>query len=751
MTNRIRMTIKRRAWTVTVILIVACFGLAVIGLVKVQLIQGKHYKQLAEENQLRDTEIAAQRGIIYDSNMKPLAESASVWKVYIHPNKIGNDTALRETIAKKLSEILKVDYNTIIKKASTTDYNYYEIKSRVEKAEKDKVAEFCDTYRENADGTRTYYEEFIGIDPDVKRYYPYGNLASTLIGFTGTGDIGRYGLELEYDSVLTGIPGRELTAYDGSSSGNGPGLNYETVYEAKQGTSVVLTIDSTIQRYLETALENAEKNTKARKAYAIVMDTKTGAILAMANKPDYDLNDPEKVISDIVNKKINAITDKKKKAQALSDAIQNQWSNSTVTSTYEPGSVFKVITAAASIEEGVADENTHFTCTGNIRIEDTVYNCHNTAGHGTQTLAEGLMNSCNPFFITIGQKLGIKKFYEYFEAFGFMEKTGIDLPGEVQPVEGSTYHREEDRGPVQLASTSFGQSIEVSQIQMITAINAVANGGKLMKPYIVSRLIDENGNTVSTVEPKVKRQVISEATANKVAKMMEKVVAEGTGKNAYVPGYKVAGKTGTSDKLNKVGYVVASFAGFAPANDPKITVIVTIDEPSDGSGGGAVAAPVVGEVIEKTLKYMNVEPQYTKEEAKSLDTKAPNLVGKKIDDAVSVLEKNQFNVKILGNGNKVISQTPAYNKPLPQGGTVVLYTQTNVKNNTTSVPDFTGMAGYSAIYAAAEAGINIKFSGNAGINSDALAYMQGVEPGATIRYGETVTVYFKSNSGITDD
>lgn len=757
MLNRLKQTVKKRAVILTGVLIIGFFGLAIFGLVRVMLVQGDHYRQLAEENQLQDTEIAAQRGVIYDTNMKPLAQSASAWKVYIRPVRIADNTEVREKIARTLSDILGVKYEDIIKKAKTTDYKYYAIKNKVEQAEKEKVDAFMKETFKDSEGKLRDYGYYVGVETDVKRYYPYSTFASTVLGFTGTGDVGRYGIEYQYDSVLTGVPGRIVTAQDGGVSSEDLDLQYETVYDAKQGTSLVLTIDSTIQRYLETAIKNAMNNTKAESISGIVMDVKTGAILAMSNMPDYDLNTPEKIVNEVLLESLNEIEDKKEKAQAMSDAVVEQWSNAAISKTYEPGSVFKVVTAAAALEENVVSEDTTLTCTGSIKVSDRTYHCHKTDGHGTQNFIQGLQNSCNPFFITAGQKLGVDKFYQYFEAFGFTEKTGIDLPGEASPAAGLTYHAKENRGPVQLASTSFGQSIELSQIQIATAVNAIANGGKLMKPYVVSKLIDENGNTVSQTETTVKRQVISESTASRVAAMMEEVVATGTGKNAYVPGYRVAGKTGTSETLSdnatsteKREKYVASFAGFAPANDPEITIIVTVVDPKGEHGGGAVAAPVVGEVFEKTLKYLGVEPQYTEEEAAKLDTKAPSVTGKTVEVAEQELKDAGFIVKIMGDGEKVISQTPAYNHSIPNGGTVVIYTEANVKNNKATVPNFSGMTILQAAQTAAQYGINIRVSGSSAADNSVTAYMQGVESGATIKYGETVTVYFKSSSGVTD-
>lgn len=360
------------------------------------------------------------------------------------------------------------------------------------------------------------------------------------------------------------------------------------------------------------------------------------------------------------------------------------------------------------------------------------------------------MNSCNPYFITIGQRLGVDTFYKYFEAFGFTEKTGIDLPGETSPKEGVTYFKKDTMTNVNLASSSFGQSFQITPIQMITAINAVANGGKLMQPYVVSKTLDTEGNVVSQNQPVEKRQVISESTSEKIMASMEQVALNGTARNAYVAGFRVGGKTGTSDKLNDVGQVAASFVGVAPSNEPRVTVLIVVDEPEGATGGGAVAAPVAGEVIENTLTYLNVERQYNDSEKALLDVQVPNVTGTEVSEAESSLNEKEFNVKVVGEGTKVVSQMPASGQYIPQGGVVVLYTEDQKKKLKTEVPDFLGMTITEANYAAVNAGINIKVSGNSLSDSTLTAYRQSSAKGTEIEYGSTVTVYFRTTTGISD-
>ena len=606
-----------RALTVFLLLSVLVFGSSAVNLARIQLVDSEQYKQQAEKNQLHDTEISAERGIIYDANGTVLAKSASVWKVYIKPSKIENED-FKNDLCRKLADITGVELEDIKAKADKSQYAYLVVKRQIELEEKEKIEDLLNQYYsynviEDNDGVlkntdkRLYYSSVIGLDPDVKRYYPYGTLASNVIGFTGTDDIGRSGIELKYDSVLTGTPGRIITAQNGKS--DVMSQEFETVYDAVQGTSLVLTINEVIQRYLEDELGQVYIDSKCAGAYGIVMDVNTGAILAMASMQNYDLNSPQSLTEEETASLEEAYPDDiKARNAARNNLLFSRWRNFIVSDSYEPGSVFKIITASAALEENAVSTDMTYTCTGKITVSDRVIKCHKRTGHGTQNLKEGLMNSCNPFFITVGQKLGKEKFFEYFEAFGFTEKTGIDLPAESMPVAGVNYHSLESMGIVELSSSSFGQSFQVTPIQMITAISAIANGGNLMTPYLVSKQLDENGNVIKETKPTVRRQVVSKQTAETVADMMEAVVSSGTGKNAYVAGYRVAGKTGTSQKLaSGQGKYVASFGCFAPADDPEIAVLILVDEPVGQFNGGQICTPVAARVVEKTLEYMGVE------------------------------------------------------------------------------------------------------------------------------------------------
>lgn len=731
------------------IIIILGFGTTIFGMGYSQLYKGDFFKTKAETQQLSDTAITAQRGIIYDANMSVLAQSASAWKISL------NATAFAEIPAKAQEQVYSVLINTLgvtreylENKASYKQYNSVSIKTKVEKEAKDKLEAFVKGTFIDKNNNEQSFGSVVMIDEDVKRYYPYSTLASQILGFTGTDNNGLSGLESYYNSTLTGVDGRVISARSNSSVAQD--IEYKSVYEAKQGTSLVLTVDETIQRYLENALSSCYETSKANSCTGIVMDVKTGAILAMSTKGDFDPNDPYTINDKRTIESINKITDTKEKEKAEEEAMYSQWRNRAISDTYEPGSVFKLITMAAGLEENVVKYDEKFTCTGSVNVADRIYSCHNTAGHGTQTLTEGLMNSCNPYFITIGQRLGVDTFYKYFEAFGFTEETGIDLPGEASPKAGVTYFKKDTMTKVNLASSSFGQSFQITPIQMITAVNAIANDGKLMQPYIVSKTLDSDGNVILQNQPIEKRQVVSESTSEKIMASMEQVALNGTARNAYVAGYRVGGKTGTSDKLNNVGQVVASFVGVAPTNDPRITVLIVVDEPKGATGGGAVAAPVAGEVIENTLTYLNVERQYNDSEKALLDVQVPSVTGDSVSEAKSSLEEDKFSVQIVGEGDKVLSQMPASGQYIPQGGVIVLYTEKQKKKMKTVVPDFTGMTITEANYAAVNAGINIKVSGNSLSEESMTAYRQSSLKGSEVESGSTVTVYFRTTSGVSD-
>jgi len=516
------------------------------------------------------------------------------------------------------------------------------------------------------------------------------------------------------------------------------------------GASLHLTINQTIQYYLEKGLRSTMEEYQCKGAYGIVQDCNTGAILAMSSLPDYDCNEPYKITYDKTQKELDAITDPEEKTQAQSLAVQNQWRNFNISDTYVPGSVFKTFMACAGLEENVVTPETTYTCTGSIQVMDRVMNCHYHAGHGTQNLTEGLMNSCNPFFITVGQKLGAHNYYKYFDAFGFTQKTGIDLPGEASP----QYYKENEYTTVVLSSASFGQTNSLTPIEVCNGISAIANGGTLLKPYIVSEIEDANGNTVQKNGRTEIRRVISEETAAEVREMMKAVVDKGTGKNAYVAGYSVGGKTGTSTKLGefkegeRTKYII-SFAGIAPTDHPEISLLIILDEPNEDLGGGALCAPIAPEIIEQAMMVKNIEPKYDEEELKKLSINAPKVIGESVSEAKSILSGKNLKCKTVGGGDTVISQSPMAGATVPAGGTVVIYTEKDAKQ-TVTVPNFIGLTVSEANSVAAENGLNLEISGNNLSSSSVVAYRQSTDAGAEVELGTVITVAFKNTNSVLD-
>ncbi len=739
-------TMAKRAIHVLIIILVLGFGACILYLGYVQLGLGEEYRAKAEANQLRDSEISAERGVIYDRNGKELAKSASAWKIVVYPNKMADCKEAREIVIKKLSSVLKISEETVRAKVEMSQYGSMIVKYRVEKNIRDKMVDILekDCYKTtNKKGQDVVYKyaDFVGIENDVKRYYPYNSFASTVLGFTGNDDVGTGGLELQYNSILTGIPGRKITAVAGS--GESMPSEYETVKDAVQGTSLVTTLDETIQRYLEEGLDQSIKDTQAEYAYGIIMDVNTGAILAMSSKPDYNLNKPYDITSQAVRDHLDSIADERLKEEAETTAWFNQWKNRTISDTYEPGSVFKIITAAAALEENIWDMSRTYVCGGAIQVDDRRMHCSHREGHGTQTFSQAFANSCNPFFIQLGLDMGVDNFYKYFEAFGFTERTGIDLPSE----QLGMYHSADSmkKTKVQLASSAFGQSFTVTPIQTITAVSAIANGGKLMKPHIVAKTLDPDGNIISETQPVVKRQVISENTAQIITGMMEDVVSTGTGQNAYVAGYRVAGKTGTSEILEEPGEYVASFACFAPADDPQIAMLIAVKKPVGEYYGSQIAAPVAADIMQKVMVYLNVEPKYTEEENAHVDRNADNVVGKGVEEAKQILTNSGFNVRVIGSGENVVEQVPSSNQTISANGTVILYTEKDAEKQITTVPNFVGMT-VNQVYAAAnQAGVNVSIVGNAA-SSSFISYKQDKEVNSEVYCGDTIVVFFKSTS-----
>ena len=722
-----------------------------------QIIRGEELALKAENQQMRDSEISAMRGTIYDCEGNILAQSATVWNIYIDPLAItikSSDDATAEQIAAnkektekrrnlivdKFAEIFEYDEE---KKADllekTYQENHYEIvEKKVENNVKEVISQFVSENNLNC----------IGMEQTTKRYYPYGSLASTVIGFTGADDQGLSGLEAYYDEQLTGTNGRVITAKDAYSYNIAN--DYETTVEATDGMSLNTTLNQTIQYYLEKGLNDTMVRYQAKGAYGVVMNCKTGAVLGMASLPDYDCNSPYKLTYDKNIKAINKLEDDTKKQEAESLTVQNQWRNFTVSDTYVPGSVFKTFIASAALEENVVSLETSYNCTGAIQVDTYRMNCHYHPGHGVQTLSQGLENSCNPFFITIGQKLGVHNYFKYFDAFGFTQTTGIDLPGEASP----QYYPEDKYGIVELSSASFGQTNSLTPIQVCTGLCAIANGGKLVKPYLVSSIVDANGKTVHKTDTSVVRQVISEETAATVREMMKGVVDNGTGKNGYVAGYKVGGKTGTSTKLGESSegegdkYIV-SFAAIAPTDDPEIAMIIIIDEPNEDLGGGALCAPIASQVIEEAMSVLGIEPKYDEDEIENLSSYTPNLTGKSVTEAKEEAQLYSLDCVIIGNGDKVVRQCPTSAVTIPNGGTIYVYTDDS-KRETVKVPNFTGLTVSEAKGLARDSKWNIEIAGNDLGSGNVIASRQSIDEKKEVEPGTVITVTFNNTESVLD-
>lgn len=720
----------KKMLVVVVGMTVICFGVLIGRLVYLQLVKHEPYQEKAMNQQLRETTVKAKRGTIYDRNLNVLAQSASVWEVSLNPTNIKEEQ--RELIAKKLSEILGVDEQRIIEKSKKK--NYYElVKRRVESAEADAIRSFIVENKITG----------IVLNEDYKRYYPYGDFAATILGFTGDDHQGLNGIEAYYERYLKGVDGKIVSMKN--ALGKDMPVEYESRNDAQDGYSLVLTIDEVIQHIVEKNLETAviEYGVKNR-ATAIVMDVTSGEVLAMDTEPDYDPNSPFEIADAQLASVIQAIEDKDERAAQLKVAQEAQWRNKAISDTYEPGSVYKIITAAASLEEAVVNANSSFYCNGALTVNGRSIGCWKHAGHGAQNFVDGIKNSCNPVFMTVGLALGPERTAQYYKAFGFSEPTGIDLPGET----GGIYHSLAvlQKEPDTLAVASFGQSFKVTPMQIITAVSAAINGGYLYEPHIVKQVIDSDKNIIENIEPVVKRQVISEEVSAQLALMLEKVVSEGSGRSAYIKGYRIGGKTGTSEKLDQqsttgVKEHVLSFLGFAPADNPQIAVLVILDEPADSSAyGSTIAAPVAGNIISETLTYLGIEPAYTAEELEKMDISVANVVGYKPHEATSALNKQGLQSEIVGNGETVIKQYPLAGQPVPRGGKVILYTE-NQEAKSSVVPSVIGLTAQQANKLLTNSGFNIRIVGGGSNQVGTQAIAQSMV-GVVAEHGTVIEVTF---------
>jgi len=732
----------------TLILMTMCgvvaFAVLVWKLYKIQIVKHDYYEQLAVEQQTRQSVVTASRGTIYDRNGNVLAMSASVETVFISPYEMNLYKEDKELIASNLAAILDVDKQGILTKMEDTKSWYKTIKTKIESDVATQVRQFIKEHKIKS----------VHLEPDSKRYYPYGTLASHILGFVGAENKGLEGLELKYNGYLEGKNGRIIRL----KNARGTDMlftDFEDFYDAQDGKDVTLTIDSTIQFYVEKYLAQAIKDYDVLNGAAcIAVRPNTGEILALASYGNFDPNN-YLTISAEKQEELTAVTDEEEYNEQLRLARLEQWRNKAIADTYEPGSVFKIITLAMALEENVVGESDSFYCGGTVNVlgRTTPVKCWRTRGHGSQTLKEAMQHSCNVAAVNIGLRVGAEKFYEYIDAFGFFEKTGIDLPGESGSIWWTKKTFEDKKNLSQLAAASFGQTFNITPVQLIMAVSATVNGGKLMQPYIVKEIANPADGTIEVVnQPTMVRQVLSENTSRQVREILESIVGEdeGTGKNAYVPGYRVGGKTGTSEKvaqdLKNEGakeYIV-SFLGIAPMDDPQIAVLLLLDNPSHKSGiyvsGGNMAAPVVGNILSEVLPYLGVEPVYTEEEQAVLDVAVPKLTGKTVEEAKTLLRQQGLTVKVVGDAETVTDQLPSANVTVSPGSQVIIYAGAEKPSNTVTVPNLYGKR-LSEVRRQLDAlGLFVRSSGTIATSDKAVVSTQSIPSGEEVAAGTVINV-----------
>lgn len=767
------------ASVVMILLLCAAFAL-IANIFKLTILEHDTFTEMANSRQFGTIVIPAERGTIYDANGTILAQSATVYRIFLDPGlfrdemelveernqsellkaaeaaekgetyqaDIVDTAALQETLIDFLATNLSIDAATV-RDAFDDDSNYVILQKQVEKSKADRILDYV-TAISMPGSQRVISLSSISRESDTKRFYPQNELAASVIGFNNADGDGMYGIEAYYNDYLSGIDGKTVTAQD--ANGNEMPYRYSKTYAAQNGDDVYLTIDITLQTYLENSItEMVETFEVANRACGIILNAKTGAVLAMATVPGFDLNEPFVIYDAETQAEIDAILDQTERSNALSSARETQWRNKCITETYIPGSVFKVITSSAALEEDAITYDSQFYCTGSRVVVDGVppMHCWKLAGHGSETFEQILTNSCNPAFIEVGERLGATLFFRYFEAFGLTEKTGIDLPGET-----SSVHLELDAvGPVELASSSFGQTNSLSPIELVTAYAAVVNGGYLLEPYVVSKIVDNDGNVVLTNDTTVRRQVISEETSAEMRKALQAVVENNGGSNAYIKGYKIGGKSGTSQIISgnydedDMQYV-SSYCCFAPADDPEIVMLIMADQPNKEIGyyGSTVAVPYARAVLEKSLPYLGYYPEYTEEEKQNLDVTVPLLIDTALSDVQLQLDALGLQYEIVGEGTTVTMQTPITGSVVSKGSTVLLYTDNVVTEEYVAVPDVVGMSFAEANARFAEAGLNYVAKGASTGQSNVKVLLQGVAPGTMVEKWSVVSLDF----GISD-
>ncbi|MBR5543629.1 MAG: PASTA domain-containing protein [Oscillospiraceae bacterium] len=739
--------LKRLIWCMVLFFVLGFIPLT-IALVKIQLIDYKTYQARAMEQQTRDTVITPKRGVIYDRNMKEIAVSASAETVFISPAEMEEEED-RELVARTLSEILELDYESILKKTENKKSFYEVVKKRIDLEQATKIREAIKEHKIRG----------IHLASDTKRYYPYGSFASQVIGFCGDDNSGLFGIEMKYESVLKGMPGRVIAAKN--ARGTEMPFQYEEYYDAQNGQNVVLTIDETVQQVLENHLQTAVIDGKIENRGAgIVYNIKSGEILAMATMGDFDLNAPFEITDPASLQKIEEASEEERKS-VRSKELEASWRNKFISDSYEPGSVFKILTVAMGYEEGVVNGNSTFNCPGGIRVADRTIHCWKREGHGNVNLSQALEKSCNCALMNIAAKIGNEKFYDYCEGFGLLDKTGVDLIGEAN---GYFFNEKDFKNPknkVSLAVASFGQTFKVTPMQIVCAVGAVVNDGKLMKPHIVKEIVDDNRIVVKKFEPETVRQIISEKTSDFINASIEETVATGTGKNARVSGYRIGGKTGTSEKVDEYTAedgkkYIASFFGVAPMEDPEIAILVMLDTPRGiYLEGSQLAAPVAGKVFGEILPYLGFEPTYTADELIGTTVTMPNLIGGTTESVNKLLSSNRnyssFTIKTVGDGNIATDQIPAEGAKIPKNSTIVVYMGGKAEKEEVVMPNVIGLNPEAANKALTNAGLYMKANGAVDKRSTSVgATKQQYPEGTKLSRGTVVTVEFYDVNGVSE-
>ena len=780
--QRANRTILRR----TLVLMVLCGIVAFVPLIgtlyHLMITEHDYYNEKAIKNQTRSTNLTATRGVIYDANMNVLASSSTVETVFIDPNEIAEqmkqpeNSNLLDQIARGLGEILDVEPSFVYEQAADKQYRYKVIKRKISEELADEVRAFIS---ENSI-TGVY------LETDLKRYYPNSSLAAQALGFVSSDNNGSEGLEAYYNEELSGTAGKVVTSK--GNYGSEMLYTYEKYYDASDGSSLITTIDSTVQAYVEKNLQNAiDKYDIKNGAFCIVMDVNTGEIKAMATLGSYDPNNYLEIYDDttallLENERAAALALPEASAayeaaietykQDVAAARMAQWRNRCVSDGYEPGSTFKLITLASALDSGAVTLNDSFYCGGQEKFtgREQILNCWKSAGHGAQTTAQALGNSCNIAFGHIGLRMGGDTFYDYLKSFGIMEKTGVDLPGEAS---GLFYERKYLNDPANygtsyLITSSFGQSFRITPMQLVRAVAAIVNGGYVLEPYIVSEVVDADGNTVEKNEKTVLRQVISQQTSETMRTLMEQVVTEGTASAAKTPGYRVGGKTGTSEKLDEydengqqVKDKIVSFVGVAPIDDPKYVVLVALDTPaySENSekytvhgmyiSGGLMAAPTVRDIFLDILPYLGVEPDYGSEDIRGVNFTVPDVIGMDETEAGELLAEKTITYRVVGSGSVVTDQLPVAGSQVPGNSQIILYMGAEKQATRVEVPDFIGCSVADVNYLASNAGLYVQAKGTDRTDVYVLAAYQDIDPGTEVDRGTTITVEF-SSTGASD-